>query len=110
MKKVKFVLVSICRGEVDVCNIKEREGKDVSKMFEKFYEEEVNGMRGDFEDEEEFERYVEEWCDCGENYFGVSEESVVWMIEEGSKFWDVENWLEWDDEKWSEFEEFVTDW
>jgi hypothetical protein len=37
----------------------------------------------------------------------VSEESGVWMIEEGSKFWDVENWMKWDDEKWSEFEEFV---
>jgi hypothetical protein len=107
MKKVKFVLVSNSRGELDVCNIKEREGEDVGKMFMKFYEEEVNGMRGDFEDEEEFEEYVEEWCECGENYFGVSEESGVWMIEEGSKFWDVENWMKWDDEKWSECEEFV---
>ena len=107
MKKVKFVLVGKSRGEVEVVNIKEREGLDVGKMFEEFYEKEINGMREDFEGEEEFEEYVEEWCECGENYFGVSEESGVWMIEEGSKFWDVENWMKWDDEKWSEFEEFV---
>ena len=107
MKKVKFVFVGICRGEVDVYSVKEREGESVKEVFEKFYEEEVNGMRGDFKDEEEFKWYVEEWCGRGENYFGLCEESGVWMIEEGSKFWDVENWMEWDDEKWSEFEEFI---
>ena len=37
-------------------------------------------MRGDFEDEGDFEKYVEEWCECGENWFGVTEESGWWMI------------------------------
>jgi len=60
MKNVKFVLVGRSRGEVEVVNIEGREGESVSKVFE---EVGSNLMREDFKDEEEFEMYVEEWCD-----------------------------------------------
>ena len=60
MKNVKFVLVGKSRGEVEVVNIEGKEGESVSKVFEGVGS---NLMREDFKDEEEFEMYVEEWCD-----------------------------------------------
>jgi hypothetical protein len=111
MKKVKFVEVSLCRSGVDVWNVFEREGESVSEMFEEFYEEVVGKVKKDLLEEgcsvEEVEREISEFFVKEGNGFSFMEEGCYIMVEEGSGFWDIENWEEWEDEKWNEFVKFV---
>jgi|DEB0MinimDraft_10_1074344.scaffolds.fasta_scaffold34253_5 hypothetical protein len=107
MKKVKFVEVSMDRSGVDVWNVFEREGESVSEMFEEFYEEVVGKVKEELLEGgcsvEEVEGQISEFFVKEGNGFSYWEEGCYIMVEEGSKFWDVENWLDWSEEKLKEF-------